>query len=189
MQKKVIRRQRPKKKTVKFEDEGGAIVKPILKKKKKEEKIEEALAYQAQRGGAIKNPILKRKKKDDKVEDALKAQSQKMGGKLFHNPTHKYLWNKLSGRGGRLDSPYCREKMHQLMSRYHPSLFQAYLTGRSNHEKPVFHERTHPNPKPQPAEKRPTFVDMGGSLRSVTHSENGLLQSFDSTFHHHLQLI
>ena len=152
--------------------------------------MEDALTYQAQRGGAIQKPTLKKKKKKDyKIDDAIRTQAQNMGGKLFHSPTHKYLWNKVSGRGGRLDSPFCREKMHQLMSRYHPSLFQAYLTGRTTHDKPDYHERTHPHPKPQPAEKRPTFVDMGGSLRSVSHSENGLLQSYDSTFHHHLQLI
>ena len=179
---------------MKFEDEGGAIAKPRAKKKKKEDpKVEEALRTQAsQMGGAIRKPILKKRKKDErdsKVEEALDAQASQMGGKLFHNPTHKYLWGKLSGRGGGFDSPFCREKMHQLMSRYLPSLFNSYLTGKVKRLVPDYHERPHPPPRPQREEKRPTFVDRGGSLRSVTHSENGLLQSFDSNFHHYLQLV
>ena len=140
----------------------------------------------SQVGGAILKPIIKKKKKDPKIEEALTEQAK---GKIFYNPTHKYLYEKLSGRGGRLDTPFCREKMHQLMSRFHPSLFQTYLTGKVSAETPDYHERTHPIPRNQPEEKRPTFVDMGGSLRGVSHSENGLLQSFDSTFHHQLQLI
>ena len=162
-------------------------------------------------GGAIKEPKQKKKKKDPKIEDALQAQAQQMGGRIpkkkpkrveprsqrraafepavFHNPTHKYLHEKLSGKGGAMDSPFCREKMHQLMSRHHPALFQTYLTGRVNHLRDEYHDRAHPAPRKQRAETRPTFVDMGGSLRSVSHSEDGLLQSYDSTFHHHLELI
>jgi len=178
---------------VKFEEEGGAIVNPILKKKKKDPKIEEALYAQArQMGGAIKNPILKKKKRDPKIQEALNAQASQMGGGFrqpFHSPTHKYLHEKVSGRGGAFDTPFVRQKMHQLMSRHHPAFFQTYATGRVTHLKDEWHDKWHPPPKPQPAEKRPTFVDMGGSLRSVSHSENGLLQSFDSTFHHHLELI
>ena len=144
-------------------------------------------------GGAIRKPILKKKKKDPKIEEALDAQAAQMGGKLeetqFHNPTHKYVHGKLSGKGGAFDSPFVRQKMHQLMSRHHPALFQTYSTGRVNHLRDEWHDKWHPPPKPQAAERRPTYVDMGGSLRSVSHSENGLLQSFDSTFHHHLELI
>jgi len=158
-------------------------------------------------GGAIKDPKVKRKKKDPKIEEAIRTQSERMGGKLprrstrptgalprstpvmFYSPTHKYLYNKLSGRGGRLDTAFCREKMHQLMSRYHPSLFQTYLTGKVNDPQPLYHEHNHPNPRPQPKPRRPTLVDMGGSLNGISHSENGLLQAYDSTFHHYLELI
>ena len=150
-------------------------------------------------GGAIRKPTLKKKKKKPKIEEAIDAQAEKMGGsiknkthrpaKIFHTPTHKYLWQKLSGVGGRMDTPFCREKMHQLMSRFHPSVFQTYLTGKVHMDTPDYHERTHPIAKNNPKENRPTFVDMGGSLRAVSHSENGLLQAFDSTFHHQLQLI
>ena len=167
---------------------------PKIKKKKKDEKVEDALQAQAaQMGGAIRKPILRKKKKDGKIQEALNVQAAKMGGGLkqpmFHSPTHKYLHEKLSGRGGAFDSPFVRQKMHQLMSRYHPAMFQTYSTGRVNHLKDEFHDRWHPAPRPQARENRPTYVDTGGSLRSVSHSENGLLQSFDSTFHHHLELI
>ena len=175
------------------EDEGGAIVKSNLKKRKKDPKVEEALyAQAAQMGGAIRKPILKKKKHLGKLQEALDAQASKMGGDLrqpFHSPTHKYLHEKVSGRGGAFDTPFVRKKMHQLMSRYHPAMYQTYATGRVKHLKDEWHEKWHPPPKPQPRETRPTFVDMGGSLRSVSHSENGLLQSFDSTFHHSLELI
>lgn len=184
------KKRRRKKKNVKFEDEGGAIVNPKIKKKKKDLKVEDALQTQAsQMGGAIRKPILKKKKKDEKVQEALNVQAAKMGGGMFHSPTHKYLHEKLSGRGGAFDTPFVRKKMQQLMTRHHPALYQTYSTGRVNHLRDEWHDRWHPDPKPQPREKRPTFVDMGGSLRSVSHSENGLLQSFDSTFHHHLELI
>ena len=162
-------------------------------------------------GGAIKDPKQKKRKKDPKIEEALETQARQMGGRIpkknpkrveprrqkrdeiepsiFHNPTHRYLHGKLSGRGGSMDTPFCRAKMHQLMSRYHPAFFQTYLTGRVNHLRDEYHERAHPAPRKQPVEPRPTYVDMGGSLRSVSHSEAGLLQSYDSTFHHHLELI
>ena len=164
---------------------------PKIKKKKKDEKVEDALQAQAaQMGGAIRKPILRKKKKVGKNREALNVQASQMDGQpMFHSPTHKYLHEKLSGRGGAFDSPFVRQKMHQLMSRYHPAMFQTYSTGRVNHLKDEFHDRWHPAPRPQAREKRPTYVDTGGSLRSVSHSENGLLQSFDSTFHHHLELI
>ena len=167
---------------------------PRTKKKKKDEKVEEALQAQAaQMGGAIRKPVLKKKKKDEKIQEALNVQAAQMGGELktpmFFSPTHKYLHEKVSGRGGSFDTPFVRQKMHQLMSRHHPALFQTYSTGRVTHLKDEWHDKWHPPPRPQPREKRPTFVDMGGSLRSVSHTENGLLQSFDSTFHHHLELI
>ena len=202
LKKVIVRPAKRAKKKVNFE--GGAIVAPKLKKKKKDEKVEEALDAQAAKmGGAIRKPTLKKKKKKPKIEEALDAQAEKMGGsiknktqeapqrpaKIFHTPTHKYLWQKLSGVGGRMDTPFCREKMHQLMSRFHPSVFQTYLTGKVHMETPDYHERTHPIAKNNPKDNRPTFVDMGGSLRAVSHSENGLLQAFDSTFHHQLQLI
>ena len=140
-------------------------------------------------GGAIKEPKTKLKKKDPKIEEAIEAQSKQMGGKLFYSPTHKYLHEKLSGRGGRLDTAFCREKMHQLMSRYHPSLFQSYLTGRVPERTPSYHERSHPTPKFQKPRLTRALIDTGGSLNGISHSENGLLQAFDLTFHHFVQLI
>ena len=166
-------------------EQGGAIKKPRKKSPKKNPKIDEALATQV--GGAIKKVRKKSPKKNPKIDEALATQ---VGGKLrFWDPTHKYLHGKLTGTGGKMDSPYCRERMHQIMSRYHPALFQSYLSGRVR-DIPT-DPQYHPGAKPAPvrADPRPTVVDTGGSLRGLTHSENGLLQSFDSTFYSHLRLI
>jgi hypothetical protein len=149
-----------------------------------------------QQGGAIKKPTKKSKKKNPKVEEALETQMQ--GGKLkkkspvkfkFHDPMHKYLHQNLSGRGGNLDTPFVRDKMYSLMSRYHPSIFQSYLSGkvRDIPQDPQYHlggpvQQTRPDP-------RPHVVDYGGSMNALTHSENGLLQSYDSTFYNQILLI
>ena len=153
------------------------------RRKKKNVKFQEP--PESEVGGAIRAPRKRSPKKKPKIDEAIK---EKMKG-TFWDPTHKYLHSKLSGTGGRLDSPYCREKMHQVMSRYHPALFQSYLSGRVR-DIPT-DPQYHPGAKPAPvrADPRPTVVDTGGSLRGLTHSENGLLQSFDSTFYSHLRLI
>ena len=163
---------------------GGAIRAPRKRSPKKDSKIQEALEKKMQ-GGAIRAPRKRSPKKKPKIDEAIK---EKMKG-TFWDPTHKYLHSKLSGTGGRLDSPYCREKMHQVMSRYHPALFQSYLSGRVR-DIPT-DKQYHLDGKPAPTrpDPRPTVVDTGGSLRAVSHSENGLLQSFDSTFYSHLQLV
>ena len=107
-------------------------------------------------GGAIRKPILKKKKRDEKIQEALDVQASKMGGGLmFHSPTHKYLHEKLSGRGGSFDSPFVRKKMHQLMTRHHPALFQTYATGRVTHLKDEWHDKWHPPPTASTPSKTP----------------------------------
>ena len=183
---------------------GGAIRKAKKRSPKKDTKIEEALATKMQSGGAIRKPKKKSPKKDQKVEEAIAAKMQGgklaadsgaplvgAGGKLkFHDATHKYLHQKLSGRGGHIDSPFVREKMHQLMSAYHPALFQSYLSGkvRDIPSDPHYALGGLPLP-PTRIDPRPTVVDTGGSMAALTHSENGLLQAFDSTFYNHFELV
>lgn len=169
--------------------QGGAIRKP--KKKKKEyldPKVDEALEKQAQ-GGAIRKPKKKKKEyRDPKVDEALEKQAQ--GGRIkFFDPIHKHLHTSLSGKGGRLDPPYVRKKMHELMSAYHPSVFQSYMRGRF-HDLPQ-HRSDHPGRKIRPTrpDPRPTVVDTGGSLQALHQSENGYLTSVDTNFYHHLEMI
>ena len=145
-------------------------------------------------GGAIRKVKTKAKRKSpkkEKIEQALAMTMQ--GGKLskrkYYDAHHKYLSQKLTGKGGHLDSPYCREKMHSLMSKYHPSLFQSYLSGKV---RDIPHDQQYHLDLPQMPtlkDRRPHVVDYGGSLAGLTHRENGLLMAHDSSFHKHLQLI
>jgi hypothetical protein len=175
---------------------GGAIRKVKKRSPKKDIKIEEALATKMQSGGAIRKPKKKSPRKNPKVEEAIAAKMQ--GGKLdshrssglrFHDATHKYLHQKLSGRGGHIDTPFVREKMHQLMSAYHPSLFQSYLSGKVRDVPSDPHHALGGPPRPTRRDPRPTVVDTGGSMAALTHSENGILQAFDSTFYNHFELV
>jgi len=168
-------------------DEGGAIQKVRKRSPKKLPKIDEALQKQMQ-GGAIHKVRRRSPKKKPKIEEALQKQMQ--GGKMkYHDRMHRHLHKNLSGRGGRFDSQFVREKMHQVMSSYHPALFQSYMSGKVR-DIPQ-HSRNEPGNKPQATrpDPRPSVVDMGGSMNSITHSENGVLQSFDHTFYQHLEIV
>ena len=139
-------------------------------------------------GGAIRQPKKRSPKKKQAIEEALNKKMQ--GGKMrFHDPIHKYVHPRLSGRGGRFDSPSVREKMHQLMSSYHPAVFQSYLAGRVHDIPSNSHYDFGGPPERVRHDPRPTVVDTGGSMRALTHSENGLLQSFDSTFYNHSEIV
>ena len=112
-----------------------------------------------------------------------------MKRRTYHDAIHKHLMQNLTGRGGGFDSPFMREKMHQLTSQYHPSIFHSYLSGRARN---LPQDRAHLPGAPvrrNRADPRPTVVDTGGSLNGITHSENGLLQAFDSTFYTHAELV
>ena len=154
--------------------------------------MQEALEYKVRSGGAIKKPRKKSPKRDPKIEEAIEAKI-KQGGSMkkrkYHDAIHKHLMQNLTGRGGGFDSPFVREKMHQLTSSYHPSIFHSYLSGRVRnlpsdpaHAPGSRITKTRPDP-------RPTIVNTGGSLNAITHSENGLLQAFDSQFYSHVELV
>jgi len=170
-----------------LDEQGGVIQKVRKRSPKKRPKVEEALQKQFQ-GGAIQKVRKRSPKKRPKVEEALAKQMQ--GGKMkYHDRMHKHLHKNLSGRGGRFDSQFVREKMHQLMSSYHPAIFHSYMSGKAR-DIPS-HVYDEPGRKPQPTrhDPRPSVVDTGGSMNSITHSENGVLQSFDNTFYQHLEIV
>ena len=168
--------------------EGGAIRKPRKRSPRKMPKIEEALEKTAQ-GGAIRKARKRSPKKmKPKIEEAIEKKAQ--GGRMrFHDPIHKHLHKQLSGRGGRLDDPYTRKKMHEVMKGYHPAVWHSYMHGR--YRGIPEHRQYHAGApiKPTRADPRPTIVDSGGSLSALTHSENGILQSFDTNFYHHFEMI
>ena len=164
---------------------GGAIRKARPKEVLRDEKVMQALAA-SMRGGAIRNTRKKEAKRDKKIDQALAA---KRGGRIkFHDKSHEYLYKKLSGRGGRLDSPQCRKMMFHIMDRYDPSLFQSYLAGKVK-DTPRF-EHDHPITTPRPKQDaRADVIHSGGSLNRITHSENGFLRSHDPEFHSFLEVV
>lgn len=167
-----------------IEREGGSIRKPKKKSPKRNEKIEQALATQV--GGAIRKPKKKSPKRNEKIEQAL---ATRVGGQIkFHDRRHKYLYHKLSGRGGRLDSAQCRSMMHGIMKNYDPVLFQSYLNGRVMDRPKFKHDHPIVTPKPKRG-ARADVIDHGGSLNSITHSENGFLVSHNSEFHNYLEIV
>ena len=165
-------------------EQGGAISAPQKKKKKEKSlghKEQEALAYKASQGGAIRPAGSKGKKKQEKK---VKSKINR-----FHDPIHRHLHQHLSGRGGRLDPPYVRKKMYELTKNMHPSIFHSYM-----HSKPMDlpqHYQDHPgkNITPNPRDSISHVIDTGGSMSSLTHSENGLLQAHDSRFYHQSEII
>ena len=184
----------PSSKKVTFE--GGAIRNPKKKEPERDEKIMQALATSV--GGAIRNPKKKEPERDEKIMQALatsvggsnrKKSNRKKGGSIkFHDSAHKYLYQKLSGRGGRLDSAMCRKMMHNIMSKYDPTLFQSYLRGKVM-DHPRFHS-DHPIQTPKPKQDaHADVIDHGGSLNNITHSEDGILRSHDAEFHHFFEIV
>ena len=139
-------------------------------------------------GGAIRKPKKRSPKKNQKIEEALDRKMQ--GGKIrYHDAIHKYVHSRLSGRGGRFDPPFVREKMHQMMSAYHPSIFHSYLAGKVHDIPSDPHYKFGGVPQRVRYDPRPTVVDTGGSMNALTHSENGYLQSYDSTFYSHSEIV
>jgi len=168
-------------------DTGGKVLKPRKRSPKRTQKIEEALAKKMQ-GGKISKPKKRSPKKNLPVQEAIQKKMQ--GGKIkFHDPIHRHLHKNLSGRGGRFDPPFVRQKMHQMLSAYHPSVFHSYMSGKPQDIPQDSHYAPGKPIQPVRADPRPTIIDYGGSLNALTHSENGLLQSFDSTFHSHLEIV
>jgi len=167
---------------------GGAIKKARKRSPRKNEKIQQALAAQAQVGGAIKKARKRSPRKNEKIQQALAAQAQ-VGGRLkFHDAKHKYLYQKLTGRGGRKDSPQCRSMMHSIMSKYHPSIWQSYIAGGVK-DHPTLHPDHDQPPLPRKRDIRPHVVETGGSLNAITHSEDGYLTSHNAEFHPFYEIV
>ena len=168
---------------------GGAIKRKKAKKKEPErdEDIEDAIATT---GGAIKRKKVRKRspKKDQEVEQAIAAQT---GGRVkYHNSTHKYLMQNLTGRGGRMDSAECRRMMYHIMKKAPKEVWHTYIRGRHTDNTPYFHSDHLLNSrKPKYKDARADVISMGGSLAAISHSENGYLQSHDSRFHHIYQTI
>ena len=173
--------------------EGGAIDKKKVRKRspKQKEKIMEALA--SEKGGAIdKKKVRKRSpKQKEKIMEALATEK---GGSMsrnikFHDKRHKYLYEKLSGRGGGFDSPECRKMMYNLMKHSHPSVWNSYIKGKAVdiHKDPRFHLLNAKPPVKQ--DRRNHITNYGGSMRSLTHSENGMLRAHDHSFHHEIEIV
>ena len=176
--------------------EGGALKKVRIKspvKDRRKEKVDDALKSQIKKGGNLKQVRVRSPKKDkrkEKVDEALEKQA-KSGGKLpkrkYNDAIHKHLMQNLSGRGGHLDSPFVRQKVHEVMTSYHPSLFSSYMKGRA-HVLPQ-HQAFHaPTAKISRPDTKASVTAFGGSLSAITHSENGRLMSHNSAFIHHVEL-
>ena len=164
---------------------GGAIRHVMYSEPRRDEKLLQALALDV-RGGAIRKARKREPKRHKKIEQAIA--SKRGGGMKFHDKSHKYLYENLSGRGGRLDSAMCRKMVHQIMDKYDPTLFQSYLNGKVM-DVPRFHQ-DHPIRTPKPRQdSRADVINYGGSLNGITHSENGILRTHNSEFHNFFEIV
>ena len=166
---------------------GGAISKKVrTRSPKRDKKIEQALATKV--GGAISKKVRTRSpKRDKKIEQAL---ATKVGGSLkFHDNTHKYMYNKLTGHGARKDSQQCRTMMYNIMSKYHPSLWNSYLAGRVKDLPRFENDHLQTTPVPVKVDARADIIETGGSLNRISHSENGFLTAYNSEFHHYIEIV
>ena len=97
------------------------------------------------------------------------------------------MYHKLSGRGAKRDSPQCREVMHGIMSKYHPSLWNSYVAGKVK-DVPRFendHITHYKQRKRQPKKDAAAdIIDTGGSLNPIQFSEDGYLMTHNSEFHY-----
>ena len=171
---------------------GGAINPKKIKERRKpvNPKIDEAIQAKAMTGGAIKKKEVKVRapKKNPKVAEAIEKKAQ--GGSMrYHDPIHRHLHKNLSGRGGKLDPPYVRKKMTEIMSSFHPSVLQSYMKGKF-HDIPT-DPSLHPGPPISKSRRdpRPHVIDTGGSLSALHHSVDGVLTSVDTNFYSHLEVV
>ena len=176
------------KKSKKVSFEGGAIERKRIRKKspKRDEKVEQALATKV--GGAIERKRIRKKspKRDEKVDQAL---ATKVGGgiKRFHSALHKHLHENLSGKGGKLDPPHVRNHMYQIMSNYHPNILSTYMTGRV-HREPKF-TNDHHIPSRRGTDTRADVIYSGGSMKPLSHCEDGYLVYHDSDHHPFAEIV
>ena len=91
------------------------------------------------------------------------------------------------GGGGGFDNPVVRTLMRQVTSSSHPLVYHGYHHGQGippQNDWTDVHQPVFPNRPDPPAD----VLEFGGSMRTLTHSENGLLQSFDPTWYQELQV-
>ena len=143
-------------------------------------------------GGSIRKARKKSPTRDKKLEEALAQTAQKVGGGIkFHDTKHKYLFNKLSGRGAAHDSPECRDMMHGIMQHYHPSFWSSYQAGRVKDFPRFENDHAHSYDRKPPMKKgsQADVINSGGNLSALSFSENGFLMSHNSEFHHYLEIV
>ena len=172
---------------------GGKIDKSRVRKKSPErkEKITQALRADIQKGGRIDKSKVRKKspERKEKLLQAMRTDIQKGGRLPYHDARHKYLHQNLSGKGAHHDSPMCRKVMHTLMSKCHPSIWSSYVKGKT-HDIPTDKSlHLHNAPKPLRRDPQADVIHFGGSIRALSHSENGMLTYHDSDFHNYLEIV
>jgi len=139
-----------------------------------------------QSGGRIKKPRKKKEEVDPKIQEALQKQ---LGGRVrrskkYHSKEHQYLMEKLTGRGGALDSAECRRQMYHIMKKYPSNIWHTYMNSKvTDNSIPFMNDHHTEGRKPRFADPRAHVISTGGSLRPITHSENGFLLAHDSRFY------
>ena len=174
-------------------DIGGKIDRKKIKRKEGlvSQKLMEAHALDVQKGGKIDRKKIKRKEQlvSQKLMEAHALDVQKGGQINFHDKRHKYLYEKLSGRGAGFDSVMCRKMMTNLLHKRHPSFYNTYVKG-VHHDLPQNRaDHLYNVAKPIKVPTRNHVTQFGGSLNGLSYSENGLLRSHDSEFHHQLEIV
>ena len=86
----------------------------------------------------------------------------------------------------------CRNMMQQIMSKYHPSLWESYISGKVK-DVPRFendHLTSYKRKPIQPrVDARVDVSEKGGSLNKISHSENGFLISHNAEFHNYVEVV
>ena len=92
----------------------------------------------------------------------------------------------LSGLGAAYDPPDVAKAMMKTFAQY-PEILHTYIQGRvPNPPQKVRHLTEHSHAR---RDAGASIVDYGGSLRAISHSENGYLVSHDSRFPNEFHII
>jgi hypothetical protein len=159
-----------------------------------DEKKKAANRHNAQIGGSILK--VKKKKRSPKDENAIAAHlhNAQIGGSVkkrkrygYHSKLHERLHEGLSGKGGRLDPPFVRRHMAEIMKNYHPSIAKTYFSGKP-HVEPTF-SIDHNHVTPSGTDTSADVLQMGGSMLPVSHCEDGYLVYHDDTHHPYNEVV
>ena len=172
---------------------GGAIKKEKVKRKRDEpsEKIIEAMEQNVLKGGALKKKKIRRRDTtpSNKLLEAVAEDVQKGGSIKFHDRRHKYLYEKLSGKGAGFDSELCRKMMMPLLQKRHPAFLNSYLKGKAHNLPQHAADHLHNTPRSTRKESNNHITMFGGSMSRLTHSENGLLRAHEHQFNSHFEIV